>query len=436
MADTAPPLVEDTCLTTVFAAGMRRRLGDTVMPSRSPPLFTALSGGPDSTALAWLAQAYAIRHGLRHTALIVDHGIRADSTAEAVRVADRMRCRGMQVEILSVDAPAPQTGLQAWARAQRYALLLARVRQARGCLLFGHHAGDQAETVMMRLARGSGLAGLAAMRVASRRAGVMILRPLLDTPSRALSAYCHAHDLTFERDPSNLDHRFERVRVRAELAALTRDGGDMADNLARLARAAGSIDHALLAALADAGYLPSIQPSGHALLRLAVTALPVTITARLLAHLIGQIGSSASPPATTALARLAERLLEGRASTLGGVRFSRRDDGWLVTAEIGRRPLRVTVRAGERTMFGGRWEITSRVDGTIRHLGVAGSGAAGEWDGTPGWCALPPLARRAMPVLETLDGALIYPHLMTKDLCVDRAAVTTARFLPPAMYRN
>ncbi|MGB1872962.1 MAG: tRNA lysidine(34) synthetase TilS [Candidatus Puniceispirillaceae bacterium] len=425
-----------TAMAVDFAAAIRPMLDGPAATATPPRLFTALSGGPDSTALACLAEEYAANHGLRHTALIVDHRIRGDSAAEARRVADRMRRRDVAVEILTVSDNAPMAGIQAWARARRYELMLARVRLAGGCLLLGHHAGDQAETVMMRLQKSSGLVGLAAMKPVSCRAGVTILRPLLEMSARSLVDYCHACNVGFESDPSNLDHRFERVRVRAALAAMQRDGSAMSDRLMRLGRAAGSIDRALLHRLADGGYLPAVRPSGHMLLPAAIAGLPAPIVARLLAHVIGQVARPSTPPSLQALSRLAARLADGRAATLGGARFANHQGDWLVTAEIGRRPPRAQVRAGESAIFAGVWEIGSPVDAVIRHLGAAGSGAGRDWAGTAGWCAVPSLVRRALPVLETLDGALIYPHLQINAMCDDVSNNATARFLPLAMYRH
>jgi tRNA(Ile)-lysidine synthase len=431
VADGTVTSLPGTALTAGFDAAMRRCLDGTAARNNPPHhLFTALSGGPDSTALACLAQDYATRHCLRHTALIVDHRIRGDSTAEAHRVAGRMRRLGVSVEVLAVSDDAPQTGLQAWARDRRYDLMLACVRRARGCLLLGQHADDQAETVLMRLSRGSGLAGLAAMAPVSWRAGVPILRPLLDMSPDSLIDHCASCDAGFEIDPSNLDRRFERVRVRGALAVMADQGSAMSDHLLRLARAAGTIDRVLLRALAGRGYLPAIQPSGHMLLPSGVAGLPTSIAARLLAHVIGQVARPQAPPATRALHHLAMRLADGRAATLGGVRFSFHDADWLVTAEIGRRPPRLRVRGGEQAIFAGIWEIASPVDAIIRHLGEAGSGAAGDWTETPGWCALPSLVRRSMPVLETLDGAVIYPHLQINYMSAGTTIHATARFLP------
>ena len=400
------------------------------------PLFTALSGGPDSSALALLAEAYAARHGHPHTALIIDHGIRPDSAAEAIRVRERMRRRGIAAEILTVGATAPATGLQAWARAMRYDLLLERVHREGGCLLLGHHAGDQAETVMMRLRRGSGLAGLAGMRSHVARAGVDVLRPLLGVDPAHLAACCREHGLATETDPSNGDRRFERVRVRGELADMARDGTAQPETFGRLARAAAVIDDRLLALLARDGLLPAPALSGHINMPCGVLTLPDPVRNRALAHIVRQIGAPEHVPSGRALARLGDRLAAGQAATVGGAKFSPDEGGWLVTAEPGRRPPRLRLAAGSRAVFNHVWEIESPVEATVRHLGEAGSGAGRDWAGTPGWCALPPLVRRALPVLETLDGSVIYPHLIGSG--PDRAIRSSAamRFLAIAPRRD
>ena len=400
------------------------------------PLFTALSGGPDSSALALLAEAYAARHGHPHTALIIDHGIRPDSAAEAIRVRERMRRRGIAAEILTVGATAPATGLQAWARAMRYDLLLERVHREGGCLLLGHHAGDQAETVMMRLRRGSGLAGLAGMRSHVARAGVDVLRPLLGVDPAHLAACCREHGLATETDPSNGDRRFERVRVRGELADMVRDGTAMPETFGRLASAAAVIDDRLLALLARDGLLPAPALSGHISMPSGILNLPDPVRNRALAHIVRQIGAPEHVPSGRALARLGDRLAAGQAATVGGAKFSPDEGGWLVTAEPGRRPPRLRLAAGSRAVFNHVWEIESPVEATVRHLGEAGSGAGRDWAGTPGWCALPPLVRRALPVLETLDGSVIYPHLIGSG--PDRAIRSSAamRFLAIAPRRD
>ncbi len=151
----------------------------------------------------------------------------------------------------------PQAGLQEAARAARYTLLSAEARRLGfSHVLTAHHADDQAETVLMRLASGSGIAGLAAMRMVSEREGLVLARPLLGIGKARLVATCTARGLPFVSDPSNVDSRFGRTRARAALDVLAGEGLS-APRLARLAARAARADEALSLwterALAEAG---------------------------------------------------------------------------------------------------------------------------------------------------------------------------------------
>ena len=380
-------------------------------------------------ALALHAQRFAATHGGTHRSIVIDHGIRPGSDAEAARVVTRLEASGIPADYIRVQSPAPSTGLQEWARMRRYEHLLAEARRDRACLLVGQHAGDQAETVMMRLARGSGLAGLAGMRPVTMREGVPVIRPLLGAGRAAIIASCHRHAIATEADPSNADHRFERVRRRGEIAAMDAAGMEASSGLSRLADAASAIDRALLRQLGLAGMLEGPEAAGHLVLPLAVLQMPPVILARLLASAIGLVAIPGYIPGRDALARLAMRLRDKRPSTLGGARFNPLREGWLVTAEIGRRPPRCRVRAGDEALFAGSWLITSPVDAVIRYLGEAGSGSRSGWKESRGWSGIPSLARRSLPVLETLDGTVLYPHLISQDQPVARGAEAQAECL-------
>ena len=405
-------------------------------------LISAVSGGPDSMCLAALAGDYAAARGLEHRAIIIDHGIRPESAVEAARVRSRLLRLGMRADIVNVADPAPKTGIQAWARSARYAHLLEAARGDRAVLLLGHHRDDQAETVMMRLSRGSGLAGLAAMRGATMRDSVALLRPLLDLDRDALRRYCAARGIAFESDPSNADRRFERVRVRQWLAgaeaeakpeARVQAGAVTGSHLLRLSHAAAAIDDQLVAAFRRHGLLPPPQPGGHMVLPAASLDIAEAGLMRLLGRVIGQITAPPHPPTLAALARLAARLSDGRVSTLGGARFTRHPRGWLVTAEEGRRPLRLQLAAGQSAIFAGTWRVTSPVMAAVRRLGEEGSGAGAPWRECRGWMDLPPLARRAVPVLQTLDGTLLYPHLSPKAQPCENIDEAVAEFLPSSL---
>lgn len=178
----------------------------------------AVSGGPDSLALLILAAA--ARPGAIEAAS-VDHALRPESGAEPEMVADLCRRLGVPHAILTVAwAEKPVTAIQERARAARYRLLAEWVSD-RGldALATAHHADDQAETLMMRLNRGSGVRGLAGMRPTATVPGsaIPLLRPLLGWRRAELETICAAAGLTPAADPSNDDEQYERVRIRNAL---------------------------------------------------------------------------------------------------------------------------------------------------------------------------------------------------------------------------
>ncbi len=171
----------------------------------------AVSGGPDSMALLWLAHNVL---GRRCLAATIDHGLRPESSDEAAMVAKYCAGQGIEHIILAPETPIIGS-LQAAARGARYALLDAWQTQAKiDWLLTAHHADDQLETLLMRLNRSSGVGGLAGIRARNGR----IIRPLLAWPHAQLVALCHDRDLPFCLDPSNEDERYDRVRMRKSLA--------------------------------------------------------------------------------------------------------------------------------------------------------------------------------------------------------------------------
>ncbi|MFI5013037.1 MAG: tRNA lysidine(34) synthetase TilS [Hyphomicrobiales bacterium] len=206
----------------------------------------AVSGGPDSVALMRLCAAIAREGGLGelHVAT-VDHGLRADSRAEAERVGAWARDCGLAHSILSWQGPKPATRIQERARSARYALLGAKAREIGAeILVTAHTLDDQAETVLMRIAHGSGLAGLAAMRFSSMREGLTHARPFLAVAKARLLSTCRANHWPFSEDPANADPRFARARWRKLAPALAKEGLTAA-RLAKLALRAASAEEAL-----------------------------------------------------------------------------------------------------------------------------------------------------------------------------------------------
>src|SRR6266513_193352 len=186
-----------------------------------PFITVAVSGGPDSLALAILADRWARRHGGRLVALTVDHRLRPESAEEARTVGGWLAARGIAHHILVWADPKPATGIQEAARAARYRLLAGWCRE-QGCLhlLTAHHREDQAETHLIRRRAGSGVDGLAGMATVREMAGLRLVRPLLQVPKARLVALVAAEHQPFLSDPSNQDPAFERSRLRKGRDAL------------------------------------------------------------------------------------------------------------------------------------------------------------------------------------------------------------------------
>jgi tRNA(Ile)-lysidine synthase len=202
-----------------------------------PAIVLAVSGGPDSLALMWLAVRWrrTLARGPRLFAVTVDHGLRPESAAEARDVKRLARSLELPHRTMRWTGAKPKTGLPAAARAARYRLL-AQAARANGAthVFTAHTRDDQAETLLMRMLRGSGIAGLAAMARQSERDGVLLARPLLHVAKSQLVATLKKAKIGFADDPTNRDLNFTRPRIRAVMPALAAEGGD-ARNLARLA---------------------------------------------------------------------------------------------------------------------------------------------------------------------------------------------------------
>ena len=208
----------------------------------------AVSGGPDSLALLHMATAWAADHPRTSLfAATVDHGLRAESAGEARVVADHCASLGVPHAVLRWEAAKPKSRLQERAREARYALLFQEARRnGARVVLTAHHADDQAETILFRLMRGSGVAGLAGMSAVTKVHGAALVRPLLDMPKAALIAYCRKHGLAAIDDASNHDVKYARARLRELMPMLAAEGLD-ATAFSRLAHRMRRADEALQA---------------------------------------------------------------------------------------------------------------------------------------------------------------------------------------------
>jgi tRNA(Ile)-lysidine synthase len=271
----------------------------------APGLVLAVSGGPDSIALMWLAARWrgALSRGPRLLAVTVDHGLRAEAAREAREVKRLARCLGVSHRTVRWSGEKPSSGVPAAARAARYRLLATVARQSGAShILTAHTRDDQAETLLMRLLRGSGIGGLAAMARESEREGVLIARPFLNISKSQLIATLEKAKIGYADDPTNRDTRFTRPRIRSLIEGLGAEGGD-ARNLARLASRLARAN-AAIEILADgaARYLAlrdrtigsppaaAIGPRDATFEAAAFAALPEEIRLRLLLRAIDRVG--------------------------------------------------------------------------------------------------------------------------------------------------
>src|SRR6202790_4524237 len=261
----------------------------------APAIVLAVSGGADSIALMWLVARWrrALARGPSLIAVTVDHGLRAEAAAEAREVKRLARSLDLPHRTLRWTGAKPRTGLLAAARAARYRLL-AQAARASGAshILTAHTREDQAETLLMRMLRGSGIAGLAAMARQTEREGVLLARPFLDVSKSQLIATLKKAKIGFADDPTNHDTSFTRPRLRALMPVLAAEGGDprnLARLASRLARANAAVE-----VLVDGAErylaLRDRETSHPGFDAKAFAAMPEEIRLRLLLRAIDRIG--------------------------------------------------------------------------------------------------------------------------------------------------
>ena len=262
----------------------------------APAIVLAVSGGPDSTALLLLAARWrqARKRGPKLLAVTVDHGLRAGSAAEAKQVARLARSLGVPHRILRWIGAKPRSGLQEKARMARYRLLSeAAAKIGASHILTAHTLDDQAETVLMRLLRGSGPTGLSGMARETRFGELMLTRPVLEIPKARLLATLRRAKIPFIDDPSNSNPRFTRVRMRGLMPTLLEEGLD-AKRLAVLARRLRRAEAALEATVEEAAKLAQGNWALGSRIEMAAAhfaALPAEVALRLLGRAVAMAGN-------------------------------------------------------------------------------------------------------------------------------------------------
>jgi tRNA(Ile)-lysidine synthase len=275
-------------------------------------VLVAVSGGPDSVALLDLARSLP---NLDIIAATVDHGIRPEAKREIAVVAGLCKAWHIPHRVLKITDAPPARGLLEWGRRERYALLI-RIAKHEACdaLMVAHHQDDQAETLLHRLASGSGPAGLSGMAMQMQRDGYIVMRPLLDVPKAALIAHCQREALPFINDPTNGNQGFMRARLRRARPVLEQEGLT-AQRLATLAKRMARVNEALDARVADVVRAVR-QPHGSIDWTL-VRSEPTEIRLRLLKQQIDLVRSIHGLAGPVSMERLESLLYALDASRLG-----------------------------------------------------------------------------------------------------------------------
>ncbi|SLN54447.1 tRNA(Ile)-lysidine synthase [Falsiruegeria litorea R37] len=332
----------------------------------------AVSGGGDSVALLHLASRLAAAQNVQVQAVTVDHGLRSEAADEARQVAQRATDWGLKHTTLNWAGWTGAGNLQAEARRARYALM---ADWARGhgvqAVLLAHTADDQAETVLMGLARASGVDGLSAMPEMREVNGSCLLRPLLRHSRQELRAYLEAHGVGWIEDPSNQDIRFERIRMRQAKSALDELGlsapalSQVAQNMAQAQAALDFHTQASARAICQ-------LDAGDVLITLdSFAALPQETARRLLLGAVAWVNGGSERPRRQPTLMTLTAAQQGRPAQLGGCRIVKQRNRMRVCREHHAvRDLRT--QPGE--LWDNRWRLSGPdEDGvTIAALGEQG----------------------------------------------------------------
>ncbi len=361
-------------------------------------------------------------------ALTVDHGLRPESGGEVRRVGAWLAARGVEVHVLCWRGEKPKRGIPAAARAARYGLL-SRWCRRNGVLhlLLAHHLEDQAETLLLRLGRGSGVDGLAAMAPVSESAGVRVLRPLIGVPKARLVATLRERRQAWVEDPTNRDPAYGRVRMRRALEMLAPEGLSpprLAATARRLARARVALEKATASLLAD---VATIHPAGFCRLDpAALMAAPPEIALRALGRVLMCVGGGRYPARLERLERLFGALTQtglDSARTLAGCRVLTWRRRLLICREPAAAGEVLELRPGGRGLWDRRFAVGLAPGGrkaglAVRRLGRAGWAEIAARRAAVRGHAVPAAVRPSLPSLWDIDGVVSVPHL---DYCTPGA---------------
>ena len=382
----------------------------------------AVSGGSDSLALLLLVSDYLESRamgGPEMHVLTVDHGLRAEAKHEIERVETYCRQLGCTFEKLEWSGKKPRTGIQEAAREARYTLMADYCHAHRiPTLLTAHHLDDQAETLIMRLSRGSGLDGLSGMSPRSSRLGIEIFRPLLDIPKERLRATLRQRNWEWVEDKSNSDVRFERAQLRQNWQTLD-DIGLSSRSLSLSSRRLQRTREALVAYIDGlVGNFVSFDPHGFIEIRgNGFSGLMEEVQLRILSRCIHALGGQPRPPQLAKLEDLQGALSEQKtlSTTLGGCLIEKTASAMILYREVRSDQMDdLTIDPGETKVWDRRFQL-QLASAAPRPLRIGHLGPKRDFNGSEelkrGLRSLPHRARPALLSAWLDDHLIALPQL-------------------------
>ncbi len=358
-------------------------VSEAFLPHPPEAMGVAVSGGSDSMALLYLLKEFCDIHSITLRAVTVDHNLRSEAADEAERVARQCRKLGVPHDTLVWQDWNGEGNLQSAARDARYS----KIADWAGTygidtIAVGHTADDQAETVLMRLARRSGVDGLSAMHARTLRKGINWVRPLLKTRRAVLRRYLEDRDVSWIDDPSNDDDRYDRIKARKalqHLAPLGIDAEALVEIADHMAQARKALDwHTFLAAK----QVVSTEAGALVLDETGLRLQPDEVQRRLMAKSISWVSGAEYAPRRAPLAAVMAGLNRGQAGTLGGCHIRRIAARIWIFRE--HKAVSATTCATDE-LWDNRWRMTPYHPAThhedlrIRPLGMEGLNQCPDW---------------------------------------------------------
>ncbi len=408
-----------------------------------PEIAIAVSGGGDSLALILLADDWAKSTGGKVWALTVDHGLREGARGEAEQVGRWLKAKGIAHSILSWEGEKPKTGIQEAARDARYRLMEGWCeRKGILHLLLAHQREDQAETLLMRLQKGSGVTGLAGMSAVLEKPFCRLLRPLLAVPGDRLRATLNDRGQPWIEDPSNTNPRFARVRLRNAQSSLTKAGftpQNLAEAATDMAKVRVAVEDSVALLLARSCL---IHPAGFAELDSKfLLVAPEELRSRALRRVLRTIGGGKYEPHREKVSAILSEIVDTeicfKGRSLAGCRLSWAGGKLLICHEARGDGDVQMLENNEEIIWDRRFHISLSGDFTspirVQNLGKkALQMVISNCDQGQG-AMIPKEALASLPAFSDEEGVFAVPHLNynSRIRSVSEFTVRSLRFLPP-----